>query len=521
MAKTQKQGVGVSFPSSPLLEKEQGKLLTVDLYIRVSTFSQLEGDSLEEQENELRKFCDYRGFKIHRIYCEEAKSGGTTKRPEYQKLISDIENHRIDAVVVKKLDRLSRSLLDFEQLMVLMQRNNIEFMSLRENFDTTTAMGKAMLRMALVFAQLEREQTSERVSDVMTYRATLGHYNGGTVPFGYICTNKVLEISKSKQPTIELIFSLFLKSYSTAAVANYLNDAKIPSPSSSTWNDTTIESVLKNPVYKGYIRWKNIIYPAYHQPLIAPSIWDTVQQVFESKRLQNVRNKTHALLQKLAHCGICNTPLIPSFAYNRSKTKYTYYRCGSTLHGKHRRTAFNCTFKYIATNELHTLVENALRHIASQHYLSTLDSRVNAHNAEHTEAMHLISQHIALADAELKQIKAKKNEYVDVLITKNFSAQDNQRIHDRMAELDKDQRHCQAQLATHQLEYTNHEERILSTDTLKREILHLFTLSEHENPAEYRAYLHTILEKVVIVPDNLTLTFKSIPLPLEISSNTS
>jgi hypothetical protein len=382
-------------------------------------------------------------------------------------------------------------------------------------------MGKAMLRMALVFAQLEREQTSERVLDVMTYRATLGQYNGGTVPFGYICANKTLEISKAKQPIIELIFSLFLKSFSTTAVSNHLNDAKIPSPSSAIWTETSIEGILKNPIYKGHIRWKNVIYPAQHQPIIAPSIWDTVQQVFESKRLQNVRTKTHALLQKLAHCGLCNTPLVPSFAYNRSKTKYTYYRCGSTLHGKHRRTSFKCTFKYIASNELHTNVQTALHHVSSQIYLSTLDATVDTHNIEHKEAMHRISQHMTLAEDELKRIKAKKNEYVDILVTKTFSTQDNHRIHDRMAELDKEQRHIQAQQATYHLEYTKHKDSILSTDQLKREILHLFTLSEHENPAEYRAYLHTILEKVIVTTDSLTLIFKSLPLPLEIPLNTS
>ena len=122
----------------------------VDLYIRVSTDRQAkEGDSLEEQEAELRKFCEYRNFQIRNTYIERGKSGGSTNRPEYQKLITDIKTDKVQAVVVKKLDRLSRSLLDFEQFIILLQNHNVEFISLRESFDTTTAMGKAMLRMAL------------------------------------------------------------------------------------------------------------------------------------------------------------------------------------------------------------------------------------------------------------------------------------------------------------------------------------------------------------------------------------
>lgn len=147
----------------------------VSLYIRVSTDRQAKkGDSLEEQESELKKFCDYRNFQIRKIFIERGKFGGNTNRPEYQKLVKDIKSGKIKAIVVKKLDRLSRSLLDFEALMLKMQENNVEFMSLRENFDTTMAMGKAMLRVALVFAQLKREQTAERIKDVIAYRASQG-----------------------------------------------------------------------------------------------------------------------------------------------------------------------------------------------------------------------------------------------------------------------------------------------------------------------------------------------------------
>lgn len=193
----------------------------VSLYLRVSTDRQAkEGDSLDEQESELRKFCDYRGFHIHKTFIESGKSGGNTNRPEYQKLLADIESKKINAVVVKKLDRLSRSLLDFEQLMTRLQANEVEFISLRENFDTTTAMGKAMLRVALVFAQLEREQTAERIKDVFAYRAEQGLYNGGVRPFGYDSISSELVPHKQERKVIEFIFKLFLELKSTTLVAH-------------------------------------------------------------------------------------------------------------------------------------------------------------------------------------------------------------------------------------------------------------------------------------------------------------
>jgi DNA invertase Pin-like site-specific DNA recombinase len=196
----------------------------VSQYIRVSTGRQArEGDSLEEQENELKKYCEYKNYLVHKVHIERGRSAKDTNRPEYQKLLQDIKDRKIKAVLVKKLDRLSRSLLDFEEFMKIAQENYVEFISLKENFDTTTAMGKAMLRVALVFAQLEREQTSERVSDIMIYRAEQGLYNGGGIPYGYDVINKELVPHKQEKKALELIFNKFLETKSTSAVTKELN----------------------------------------------------------------------------------------------------------------------------------------------------------------------------------------------------------------------------------------------------------------------------------------------------------
>ena len=194
--------------------------MKVNIYIRVSTARQAkEGDSLDEQETELKKFCEYRGFQIRNIYIEPGRSGGTANRPKYQKLLKDIKANRVNAVVVKKIDRLSRSLLDFESFMRLAQEHNVEFISIKESFDTTSAMGKAMLRIAMIFAQLEREQTSERVTDTMTYRASQGLFNGGIPSYGYTNANKELIPYPKERQIVELIFEQFLNNKSTTQTA--------------------------------------------------------------------------------------------------------------------------------------------------------------------------------------------------------------------------------------------------------------------------------------------------------------
>ena len=171
------------------------------LYLRVSTDQQaLNGESLEEQEERLRAFCKTRNRKVVKVYREDGKSGKDTNRPQFQQMLQDIREGKIDTVVVKKIDRLSRSILDFEKTYNFFLEHNVDLISLQENFDTTSAIGRAVIRIVLVFAQLEREQTSERTIDVLEYRAKQGLWNGGYPPLGYgINEEKGLVVNKKER----------------------------------------------------------------------------------------------------------------------------------------------------------------------------------------------------------------------------------------------------------------------------------------------------------------------------------
>ncbi len=496
------------------------KQLTVDLYIRVSTDRQAkEGDSLEEQESELKKFCDYRNFKIHQVLIEKGKSGGNTNRPEYKKLVEDIEAKKINAVVVKKLDRLSRSLLDFEQLMTRLQEKEVEFISLRENFDTTTAMGKAMLRIALVFAQLEREQTSERISDVLHYRASLGYHNGGCPPYGYHSLNKELIISAKEKPIVELIFEKFLETHSADTVANFLNERKILNRRGNVWIGNYITRTLQNPVYKGMLLWKGQIHQGLHIPIIAPSVWDTTHEILEAKKSLKTLQKSDALLQKLAICGHCGSPLTPSFAYNRFKTKYCYYRCGSTQHGKHRRLHINCDFKYIASDKLHSSVLNSLSLILQPDFFTQIETKVNDHNTDLEVRIHDLLNQSKLAEENLKKCKSKKNEYVDVLITHAFSTQDKKRIHDRMDELEKEEKKFKSQITTYDLEKTKLEAQLLAIDSFKTQLALTKDASIDSDAMLYKKQLHLLIDTLTVFNSKLIFKFKTLPweVPVEVN----
>jgi site-specific DNA recombinase len=169
-------------------EIQARNVLRVALYLRVSTQEQAkEGYSIGEQEERLKKYCEAMGWDIYKIYIDPGYSGGDTNRPGLQTMIDDVKENKVDKVVVYKLDRLSRSQLDTLFLIEkVFLANNTDFVSMSENFDTSTPFGRAMIGILAVFAQLEREQIKERMSMGKEARAKEGKWNGGSsVPIGY------------------------------------------------------------------------------------------------------------------------------------------------------------------------------------------------------------------------------------------------------------------------------------------------------------------------------------------------
>jgi site-specific DNA recombinase len=143
----------------------------------------------------------------------------------------------------------------------------------------------------LVFAQLEREQTSERVVDVMTFRAEQGLFNGGTPPFGYDVINKELVPHKQERKVIELMFNQFLETKSTATIARELNAMGLKNRTGLLWDKRRIEYILKNPIYTGQLKWDEKLFNSIHQPLVSKQTFDTIKDIFEENKYRSPRSK--------------------------------------------------------------------------------------------------------------------------------------------------------------------------------------------------------------------------------------
>ena len=480
--------------------------MNVALYIRVSTERQAkEGDSLEEQEKELRKFCDFRNFDIHNLYIERGKSGGNTNRPEYQKLIKDIEQKKIQAVIVKKLDRLSRSLMDFENLMNLMNKNEVEFISIKENFDTTTAMGKAMLRVALVFAQLEREQTSERIADVMGHRASLGIYNGGVRPLGYSVINKELVPYNKEKKIIEIIFQTFLETRSTVAVAKTLNEAGLADQNNNTFDKRQLQWILQNPLYTGKIRWKGTLYEGIHQAIISPETFEKAHEIFKLKSFTKTKGSVHALLSKRLYCSQCGSPMSPTFGRNRNQVKYFYYRCtGSKDKGK------TCPQLYFSFIKLEFRVTEILLSLSEEKNFSPLENKLLKYNDKINAKISEQEKALFQLEFSLNQLKSKKEKYLDGLLSSQFSSKEREFINAKLLELEEEEKQIKNTMMKQELLIKQTKESQINISEIKKQFIGYRSNHPFGDNSAHRAYIATIIDRIHCSKDVLQVQFSKL-----------
>jgi len=283
------------------------------IYTRKSTSNLLDRDvnSLTTQ----REICSayvtsqqYRGWvELPCGYDDGGHSGSGLERPALSELMRDIEAGSIDTVVVYKIDRLTRSLLDFVRLIEIFDRRRVSLVSVSQAFDTSDSMGRMILNVLLTFSQFERELIAERVRDSIRTRKRHGKVHGGLPPFGYIATENGLEIDKIEASIVRFIFDQFLRTKRYTAVMTAVRDAGFCSsvkyskrgvPRGGTpLNPSTVYQILRSPIYVGEIQGHDRTYAGRHQPLITTETWKAAQAISaeRTKRPPHAKNTNHFL----------------------------------------------------------------------------------------------------------------------------------------------------------------------------------------------------------------------------------
>lgn len=322
---------------------------------------------------------------VKTTYDDGGYSGGSMNRPALQTLIADIKEGKIDSVVVYKIDRLTRSLMDFSKLVEVFDQHQVTFVSVTQSFNTTTSMGRLTLNVLLSFAQFEREVTGERIRDKIAASRKKGLWMGGAVPAGYDLRDRQLVANPSEAKNIQQIFALYATHGSVKTVFHCLKQYHIVSPQrvsasgkisgKAPYSRGNIYRILRNPIYIGKVRHKDNIYNGTHEAIIDHELWQRVQtQLDTSERASEgsvtkskTVKRTNLLKGKLFDPD--DVPYTPIYT-KKGTIRYRYYISHNLLQYKDHPKR---VIARIPATEIETIIVKSLEErLADHHYLQSI-----------------------------------------------------------------------------------------------------------------------------------------------------
>lgn len=376
--------------------------MRVGLYPRVSGHEQEDNYSIPEQIERMKKYCESRDWMVYKIYTDSGFSGSSLERPGLQELLKDVENGKLDMVLVYKLDRLSRSQKDTLYLIEdVFDKHDVAFTSMTENFDTSTPFGKAILGVLAVFAQLEREKIKERTMIGKDSLAKEGKWHGGKwVPVGYDYEDGLLKVNEYEAMQIKEIADLFLKRTPVRTIATMMTE-KGYQHKYGEWEAKTIRRVLSNPLNIGFIKNRDNLYPGIHEPILDQKTFDAIEKIMnERKQKHSPEHRAHkTLLGGLLYCKNCGG------RYARQSYRGLYYYTCYSRSKKMKKMIKdpNCRNKNYRAEEL----DAAILHEIHQLVIDPdriKQARANRPVTDVTEKVKAITQEIAKIDTQISKM---------------------------------------------------------------------------------------------------------------------
>ncbi len=331
------------------------------IYTRKSTEEGLEQDfnSLDAQREACHAYImsqkseGWAALKDH--YDDGGFSGGNMDRPALKKLMEDIQAGKVHIVVVYKIDRLTRSLMDFAKLVDVFDKHGVTFVSVTQSFNTTTSMGRLTLNVLLSFAQFEREVTGERIRDKVAASKKKGMWMGGGVPMGYQVKDRALIPHPQNAEQVLKIFQMYLEVGGILALKDRLEAMGYRTRRGHIWSRGGLYSMLTNPAYIGKVRHKAQVYDGLHPAIISQDLWDAVQEKLINNPEDRGQKRTsqNFLLKGLVRneAGVLYTPVFT----NKGEWRYRYYVSRNKFEGK------KDSGRRFPAQELENFVEKTLR----------------------------------------------------------------------------------------------------------------------------------------------------------------
>ena len=358
--------------------KRRDGLVRCAIYTRKSTDEGLDQDfnSLDAQRESAEAYIlshKHEGWVcLPERYDDGGFTGGNMERPALKRLLADIEAGEIDCVVVYKVDRLSRSLLDFARIMETFEKHGVSFVSVTQQFNTTNSMGRLTMNILLSFAQFEREIIAERTRDKMSAARRKGKWMGGGLVLGYDVAPRGgrLIVNEEEAAQVRAIYELYLEHRSLIPVVRELDrrgwrnkgwiTKKGNERGGAPFTKNTLFRLLTNVIYIGKVSYKGTIYPGEHDAIVDAKVWKRVQELLRRNGRnggKEVRNKYEALLKGLLYCVPCNTAMVHTYTAKKNGRRYRYYVCLNAQ----QRGWDACPTKSVNAHDLETFVVDHIR----------------------------------------------------------------------------------------------------------------------------------------------------------------
>ena len=459
----------------------------IGCYARVSTTEQAEnGHSIDEQQDRMQKYADAMGWTVFKIYTDAGFTGANTDRPALQRMIRDIKAGKIDRVLVYKLDRLSRSQKDTLMLIDdVFLANGCDFVSMGENFDTSTPLGRAMIGILAVFAQLEREQIKERMLMGKEARAKTGKF-GGKIPIGYDYVDKQLVINEFEKMQIVKIFKDYSGGKTIRKITQELNKAGF-THKYGEWIPQTVSDVLSHKTYMGLIPFNENQYDGIHEAIIDEALFNKVQAIkaqkyHEHMTLHRRAGKAVAYLAGFLYCKQCGA----KFGKLTTKSRqyhYEYYACYSRI----KKNASlvkdeNCKNRFWRMHDLDDLIFNEIKKLSFEPILPSVE----------------IPDDTAVINSKIKEIDSQIERLMDLYSLGNMPLDLLQnKIHDL-----NDQRN---RLESEVEEIAKKQSGKISNEDALSLICSFEEILERGNFEEIHSVIGTLIDRIEIDGDDITI----------------
>jgi site-specific DNA recombinase len=485
------------------------------IYTRKSTSAGLEKDfnSLDAQRGACEAFIRSQpGWElIPEAYDDGGFTGANIDRPAFTRLLADVDAGKVDIVVVYKVDRLSRSLLDFAKLMDRFTKAKAAFVSVTQNFSTADAMGRLTLNVLMSFAEFEREMIAERTRDKIAASRKRGKWTGGPVPLGFVVRDGKLAIDEHEALAVREIFATYLEHRSIVRIIATLTErgraTKLHESRTGkvrprrAWTKDAVLRVLRNPLYAGLVQSGGALFPGEHEPIVAEDDFRRVQAVL-GQRTDGRPARLGVpgyLLRGLLRCGACGGTMSPA-STRRADREYRYYRClkrekeGAFKSGADGSSG--CDARPMPAKGIEDFVIERLRHTLANRGLASeivgaMRHRVAKTTAEHTTEKRLLVEKIADVSSRVRNL---------TLQAEGSSVVGHGRtvLHERLEERGAELEALQSRLERIERELAALDDARVEADWLERTLSEFDAVWDALTPENQARLVRAVVERVVV-----------------------